>query len=219
MRRSPPRPTTRGCTSSVPDASWNLAAMTTVMHAPEGKSGTGPERRLSPFHAAGERRAGQGSRRGAVQPGPQRRTPPAIGIASPLTFRSWARGDTPSWSIRSTSRSVTSMANQTPPPWASSRGRPTPTSAPWNPAHVHNHPRQGGPVDSPRHGRHAGAAASGKSYLGLTLPGRSLFTPMVISATPQKMIVARVAEVDDRRDVQILEGGGEHWDFVGTRPR
>jgi hypothetical protein len=57
------------------------------------------------------------------------------------------------------------------------------------------------------------------SFLNLSLPGRSEFTPIVLAASKEKTIVARVAYVENRRDIQVLEKTGEEWIFVGANGR
>ena len=60
----------------------------------------------------------------------------------------------------------------------------------------------------------------GKEYLNLRLPDRlTEFRPIVLSATRDKTIVARVAYVGGRRDVQVLEHSGGNWRFLGKRGR
>ena len=58
---------------------------------------------------------------------------------------------------------------------------------------------------------------SGKQYINVTLPGPSKFTPIILSATPEKTIFARVGKVNDKRDIQVLQGSGDRWDFVGSQ--
>jgi len=58
-----------------------------------------------------------------------------------------------------------------------------------------------------------------KNYLNLSLPRGSRFTPIVLTASERKAIVARVAEVDGKREIQVLEGHGDKWDFVGKQGR
>ena len=60
---------------------------------------------------------------------------------------------------------------------------------------------------------------SGKQYLNITLPGRSRFTPIILCATPDKTIFARVTQVDGKRDIQVLQGSGDRWEFVGEQGR
>jgi hypothetical protein len=152
--------------------------------------------------------------------GRNERTPPAVGIALPLTFRVWARGD-----VRELLDTIDFEIGYF-------GGKPNTAALGQHQDGAHANFGSLDPGSSyttirskaieliRQHTANAPLRrSSGKTYLGVTLPGRSQFTPIVLSATPQKTVFARVAEVDDRRDVQVLEGGGEHWDFVGSQGR
>ena len=58
-------------------------------------------------------------------------------------------------------------------------------------------------------------AGEPKVYFNLELPGGSPFCPIVLSATERSAVVARVYSVSGRREIQVMEGKGDHWTFVG----
>lgn len=58
-----------------------------------------------------------------------------------------------------------------------------------------------------------------KNYLNISLPGLSCFSPFVLVASDQEAVVARVSFVDGNRDIQVLIGHGEHWDYLGPQGR
>jgi hypothetical protein len=61
---------------------------------------------------------------------------------------------------------------------------------------------------------------SDKTFLNLTLPGDTQFTPMVVEATPERAVVTRVSRNpsgDHGRVIQVLAGRDDQWEFVGDR--
>ena len=56
-------------------------------------------------------------------------------------------------------------------------------------------------------------------FVNLSLPGQSEFTPIVLAASKERTTVARVAYVENRRDIQVLEKSGDIWNYVGTNGR
>ncbi len=152
--------------------------------------------------------------------GPRERTPQETGIARPLTFRVWARGD-----VRELIDTIDFEIGYL-------EGKPSTGAFGQQQGAIHANLGALAPsityaeiraqamelirertADRPLQIR------TDKEYLNLTLPGKSQFTPIVLSATPEKAVVARVAYVDGKRDVQVLEGAGDRWDFVGRQGR
>lgn len=152
--------------------------------------------------------------------GQNERTPPNTGIARPLTFRAWVRGD-----VRQLVETIdfemgyvggrpdTAALGQQQGPIHANFGTLDPKSSYTTirtKAIELIQQRAVGKSLRPR---------SGKQYLGITLPGRPQFTPIILSAGPEKTVFACVAEVDGKRDIQVRQGSGERWEFVGTRGR
>ena len=54
-----------------------------------------------------------------------------------------------------------------------------------------------------------------KQFLNISLPVGSQFTPLILSASSNQTIVARVCIVDGRRDIQVIENSGGEWKPVG----
>jgi hypothetical protein len=68
------------------------------------------------------------------------------------------------------------------------------------------------------HARHADVAQppETKQFLNLSLPAGSKFAPLVLSASSNRTIVARVCLVAGRREIQVLENRGGAWKPVGA---
>lgn len=56
-----------------------------------------------------------------------------------------------------------------------------------------------------------------KDYINLSLPGGSYFTPIVISASGQDTVVARVYHVKNKREIQVLQRNGNEWKYLGDQ--
>lgn len=55
-----------------------------------------------------------------------------------------------------------------------------------------------------------------KQFLNISLPAGSQFTPVILSASSNRTIAARVCLVDGRRDIQVLQQAGADWKPLGT---
>jgi len=55
-----------------------------------------------------------------------------------------------------------------------------------------------------------------KQYVNLSLPGGAKFCPIVMSADDAESVIARVAYVDGKRDVQVVHGQGKSWRALGS---
>lgn len=152
--------------------------------------------------------------------GQNARTSPSIGIARPLTFRVWVRGD-----VRELIDTIDFELGYL-------DGRPNTAALGQQEGEVHMNLGTLDPKSSYAairdkaieliKERAAGKPVrprSGKKYVNISLPGRSKFTPIILSATPEKIVFARVAEVDGKRDIQVQQGLGDRWEFVGERGR
>jgi len=58
--------------------------------------------------------------------------------------------------------------------------------------------------------------SNSRQYLGITLPKGSEFTPIVVESSKERTVIARVAHVDNRRDIQVLEDRGHGWRPLGV---
>jgi hypothetical protein len=56
-----------------------------------------------------------------------------------------------------------------------------------------------------------------KCYVNLAIPGGAKFSPVVLSATEDSTVVARVFYVDKNRDIQVLQRKCDAWEFVGPQ--
>jgi len=54
-----------------------------------------------------------------------------------------------------------------------------------------------------------------KNYFNLSIPGGAEFAPFVLATSEKQTIVARVASAYGKRDIQVLIGHGDDWEFLG----
>jgi hypothetical protein len=55
----------------------------------------------------------------------------------------------------------------------------------------------------------------GKQYMNLTIPRGGLFSPIVLEASEQRTVVARVANIAGKRDVELIVRNGSRWQVIG----
>lgn len=153
--------------------------------------------------------------------GPRERRPPQTGIGLPLTFRVWSRSVFPE--LLDTIDFEIGYLDGKPNTAALGQEQSSGVHANFgvlDPASTYDVVRNRAiELIKQRTARMSIQPQTTKKYLNLELPGRTQFAPIVLAATPEKAIVARVADVDGKRDIQVLQGSGEHWDFLGEQGR